>query len=69
MKYDNFAVNFNRMQKTTSSLIILFLALMMSSCAGIKYLTVETREPAQVNLPSNVLSIANVNKCNNNPMT
>lgn len=61
MKYDNFAVNFNRMQKTTSSLIILFLALMMSSCAGIKYLTVETREPAQVNLPSNVLSIAIVN--------
>ena len=61
MKYDNFAVNFNRMQKTTSSLITLFLALMMSGCAGIKYLTVETREPAQVNLPSNILSIAIVN--------
>ncbi|RNC64679.1 DUF6340 family protein [Proteiniphilum sp. X52] len=49
------------MQKTTSSLIIFLLALLMSSCAGIKYLTVETREPAQVNLPSNVLSIAIVN--------
>ena len=49
------------MQKTTSFLIILFLALLMSNCAGIKYLTVETREPAQVNLPSNVLSIAIVN--------
>lgn len=33
----------------------------MSNCAGIKYLTVETREPAQVNLPSEVLSLAIVN--------
>jgi hypothetical protein len=33
----------------------------MSNCAGIKYLTVETREPAQVNLPSHVLSVAIVN--------
>ncbi|WP_352421544.1 DUF6340 family protein [Proteiniphilum sp.] len=49
------------MQKITSFLITLLLALMMSSCAGIKYLTVETREPAQVNLPSNVLSIAIIN--------
>lgn len=49
------------MQKTISSPIILLTALLMSSCAGIKYLTVETREPAQVNLPSNVLSIAIVN--------
>lgn len=61
MKYDNFAVNFNRMQKITSSLITFLLALLMSNCAGIKYLTVETREPAQVNLPSNVLSLAVIN--------
>lgn len=49
------------MQKTTSTLIILLSALLMSSCAGIKYLTVETREPAQVNLPSSVLSIIVIN--------
>lgn len=49
------------MQKISSLLIILLIALVMSSCAGIKYLTVETREPAQVNLPSSVLSIVIVN--------
>lgn len=48
------------MQKTTPFLIIILIAS-LSSCAGIKYLTVETREPAQVNLPSNVRSIAIVN--------
>lgn len=41
--------------------IILFILLTLSSCAGIKYMTVETREPAKVNLPSSVLSIAIVN--------
>ncbi|WP_298649885.1 DUF6340 family protein [uncultured Proteiniphilum sp.] len=49
------------MKKITSFLTTLLMALLMGSCAGIKYLTVETREPAQVNLPSNVLSIAIVN--------
>lgn len=49
------------MRRRTSSLTILLVALLMSSCAGIKYLTVETREPAQVNLPSKVLSVAIVN--------
>lgn len=49
------------MQKTISFLTVLFIALLMSSCAGIKYLTVETREPAQVNLPSNILSLAIIN--------
>lgn len=50
------------MKKITSFLIVpLITLLMMNSCAGIKYLTVETREPAQVNLPSNVLSIVVVN--------
>ncbi|MDR0422373.1 MAG: DUF6340 family protein [Proteiniphilum sp.] len=39
-----------------------FLAvLLMSNCTGIRYLTVETREPAQINLPSHVLSVAIVN--------
>ncbi len=35
--------------------------MLLVGCSGIKYLTVETREPAQVTLPSNVLSIAIVN--------
>ena len=44
------------------TLILTLLSLMMlGSCSGIKYLTVETREPAQVTLPSEVLSIAIVN--------
>lgn len=67
MKYDNFAVNYTHMQKTTFPLITLLLTLLMSSCAGIKYLTVETREPAQVNFPSNIHSIAIVNNVVNQP--
>ncbi len=44
------------------TLILTLLTLMLlGSCSGIKYLTVETREPAQVTLPSDVLSIAIVN--------
>ncbi|MDD2247223.1 MAG: DUF6340 family protein [Proteiniphilum sp.] len=42
-------------------LSVLFAGMLLSSCAGIKYLSVETREPAQVALPSNVLNIAVVN--------
>lgn len=49
------------MQKTTSILILLWLALSLANCAGIKYMTIETQEPAQVNLPSNVYSLAIVN--------
>lgn len=55
------------MQKTTSYLIVSFLALMLSGCAGIKYLTVETREQAQVNLPSSVLSIVIANNVAQQP--
>lgn len=35
--------------------------LTMGSCSGIKFLTVETREPAQVTLPANVHSLVVVN--------
>jgi hypothetical protein len=45
------------MKRLTPFLIVLILGLLLSSCVGIKYLTVETREPAQVTLPSNVLSV------------
>ncbi len=37
-------------------LSVLFAGMLLSSCAGIKYLSVETREPAQVALPSNEYS-------------
>lgn len=49
------------MQKTTSFPVILLLSLLTSSCAGIKYMTIETREPAQVGLPAHVHSLAIVN--------
>ena len=49
------------MYKSYTIIIALTFALILSSCSGIKYLTVETREPAQVTLPSNVLNIAVVN--------
>lgn len=41
--------------------LTLISLLILGGCSGIKYLTVETREPAQVALPSDVLSIAIVN--------
>ena len=47
--------------KHKSTLLLLFIsitALFITGCSGIKYLTVETREPAQVTLPSDVLSVA-----------
>lgn len=49
------------MKRASSFLITLALLLTVSGCAGIKYLTVETREPAQVTLPSRVLSVVIAN--------
>jgi len=49
------------MKKISSFLIVMTAGLFLGSCSGIKYLTVETREPAQVTLPSHVLSLAVVN--------
>lgn len=49
------------MKKIIPLLIVMATSLFLGSCAGIKYLTVETREPAQVTLPSNVFSLAIVN--------
>lgn len=45
------------MKKTTLFLTTLLVGLFLSSCAGIKYLTVETREPALIRLPPRVLSV------------
>lgn len=49
------------MKQKTPFLVVLLMGLLLGSCAGIKYLTVETREPAQVTLPSSVLSVIVVN--------
>lgn len=49
------------MKRRKQFLIVLLFGLLLSSCAGIQYLTVETREPAQIALPSSVLSVIVVN--------
>ncbi len=49
------------MKQVPSFLIVLSFLLLSTACSGIKYLTVETHEPAQVTLPTNVLSIVIAN--------
>lgn len=49
------------MKNITSIALALFSTAFMSSCAGIKYMNVETREPAQVTLPTHVRTIIVVN--------
>lgn len=49
------------MNKTYPFIIVLTFALILSNCSGIKYLTVETREPAQVTLPHNIMRLVVVN--------
>lgn len=49
------------MKKLSFVLIFTTLGLILSSCAGIKYLSIETREPAQVTLPANIRSVIIVN--------
>lgn len=50
----------NRMKKVQFLLLVVITGL-LSSCAGIKYLTIETQEPAQVTLPGNIRSVLIVN--------
>lgn len=49
------------MKKLTFFAITLFSILIFSSCAGIQYMSIETREPAQVTLPTGVKSVLVVN--------
>lgn len=49
------------MKKLSSFAIVLFSLLFFGSCAGIQYMSIETREPAQVTLPTGVKSILVVN--------
>lgn len=49
------------MRKYLFIVIAAAMGLTLSNCAGIKQLTVETREPAQVTLPANVRTLIIVN--------
>ncbi|MDD2300307.1 MAG: DUF6340 family protein [Fermentimonas sp.] len=49
------------MKKFSLYLLISVTGFLMISCSGLKYLTVETREPAQVNLPEEIMRITVVN--------
>lgn len=49
------------MKKIISRLTAVILFALITGCAGIKYITVETQEPAQVTLPYNVKSVLIVN--------
>lgn len=55
------------MKRFTSFLITILVVLFLTRCAGIKYLTVETHEPAKVTLPSSVLSVVVVNNAVQQP--
>lgn len=45
------------MKKASISIFAVYTLLLTSGCAGIRYLTVETREPARITLPSGIKSI------------
>lgn len=49
------------MRKIFPFLSIVYLLGVLGGCSGIKFVTVETREPAQVTLPENVHSLVVVN--------
>ncbi|MEA4903606.1 MAG: DUF6340 family protein [Petrimonas sp.] len=49
------------MRRLSFFAIALFSMLFFSSCAGIQYMSIETREPAQVTLPTEVKSVLVVN--------
>ncbi len=55
------------MKTAIQSTAIAFLIFLFSNCAGIKYMTVETREPAQITLPENVRSVIVVNNVSQQP--
>ena len=47
--------------------LILLLLPFLASCAGIRYMTVETREPAQITLPTNIRKVLVVNNVAQQP--
>ncbi|MDR1743227.1 MAG: DUF6340 family protein [Dysgonamonadaceae bacterium] len=48
-------------------LALLFLSVVLNACGGIKYLTIETQEPAKVTLPNNIRSVLIVNNTTPQP--
>lgn len=48
-------------------IIIFSLTILATSCAGIRYMTIETREPARVTLPSQIKSVLIVNNVPQQP--
>ena len=53
--------------KKVQLLLLVVITGLLSSCAGIKYFTIETHEPAQVTLPTNIHSVLIVNNVVNQP--
>ncbi len=51
----------NRMRKAFPFLCIVYLLVVVGGCSGIKFVTVETCEPALITLPDNVRSLVVVN--------
>ncbi len=49
------------MKNLSLSGLLFFSMLFFSNCAGIQYMSIETREPAQVTLPSEVKSVLVIN--------
>lgn len=49
------------MRPKHSYLILLLMLPLLASCAGIRYMSIETREPAQVTLPKSIKSVLIVN--------
>jgi hypothetical protein len=49
------------MKKITLCFALIAIGLLLSNCAGIRYLSIETREPARIVLPANVSTIIVVN--------
>ena len=49
------------MKKSTPLFLLIFLTLLLSSCMGIRHITIDTREPGQIDWSPNVLSVVVVN--------
>mgnify|MGYP001159191330 FL=1 len=55
------------MKKITTATLAILAAAFLSSCAGIRYMDIETREPAQVTLPLAVRKVLIVNNVPQQP--
>ncbi len=53
--------------KSNYKYALLLIVPFLASCAGIRYMSIETREPAQITLPSNVRTVLVVNNVAEQP--